>query len=271
MEKHERGQVNADAASIYDEFFVPALFAQWPERVLDLAAIEPGHRVLDVGCGTGVLAKAARRRMGNTGRVAGVDPNEGMLAVAWKSESAVDWQAGFAEELPFEAGSFDRVLSQFAAMFFEDRERAFEEMARVLSGNGTAVVVTWASLEEAPGYAALADLLNDLFGADVAEALRAPFSLGQAEDLHRLLSAAFDDVTVERHVGTAEFASIEDWVQTEIRGWTLAGSIGDDEFGELLRLAQERLGRFAESGRVSFPAPALMAVARRVRRSVSDL
>jgi ubiquinone/menaquinone biosynthesis C-methylase UbiE len=263
MHRQERGQLIADAARVYEEFFVPALFGQWPERVLDLAAVEPGHSVLDVGCGSGVLARAARRRIGPTGRVAGVDPNEGMLAVARENSSAVDWQAGFAEELPFETGSFDRVLSQFAAMFFEDRERAFEEMARVLSVNGAAAVVTWASLEEAPGYAALADLLDDLFGGDAAEALRAPFSLGEVEDLHRLMSAAFANVTVERHEGTAEFASIEDWVHTEIRGWTLAGSLGDDEFEELLRLAHGRLGRFAESGRVSFPAPALIAVARR--------
>lgn len=263
MQKHESGQLITDAARVYEEFFVPALFGQWPERVLDLAAVGPGHSVLDVGCGTGVLARAARRRIGPTGRVAGVDPNEGMLAVARESASAVDWRAGFAEELPFETGSFDRVLSQFAAMFFEDRERSLEEMARVLSENGTAVVVTWASLEEAPGYAALTELLDDLFGGEAAVALRAPFSLGQTEDLHRLVSVAFADVTVERHEGTAEFASIEDWVHTEIRGWTLAGSIGDDEFEELLRLAQRRLGRFAQSGRVSFSVPALMAVARR--------
>jgi ubiquinone/menaquinone biosynthesis C-methylase UbiE len=263
MQKHERGQVITDAARVYEGLFVPALFGQWPERVLDLAAVKPGHSVLDVGCGTGVLARAARRRIGPTGRVAGVDPNEGMLVVARESSAAVDWQAGFAEELPFETGSFDRVLSQFAAMFFEDRARAFEEMARVLSASGTAVVVTWASLEETPGYAALAELLDDLFGGEASAALRAPFSLGQIEDLHRLISVAFANFTVERHEGTAEFASIEDWVHTEIRGWTLAESFGDDEFEELLRLAHRRLGRFAESGRVSFPAPALIAVARR--------
>lgn len=263
MQNHERGQVIADAARVYEEFFVPALFRQWPERVLDLVAVEPGHSVLDVGCGTGVLARAALRRTGPTGRVAGVDPNEGMLAVARETESAVDWRTGFAEELPFESGSFERVVSQFAAMFFWDRERAFAEMARVLSADGTAAIVTWASLEETPGYAALAELLDDVLGGDAAEALRSPFSLGRADDLHRLVSAAFGDATVERHEGKAEFASIEDWVHTEIRGWTLAGSIGDDELEEVLRLAHKRLGRFAESGRVSFPAPALMAVTRR--------
>jgi hypothetical protein len=123
-------------------------------------------------------------------------------------------------------------------------------------------------MEETPGYAALAELLDDVLGGDAADALRAPFSLGRAENLHRLMSAAFAEVTVERQEGTAEFASIESWIHTEIRGWTLSVSI--DEFEEVLRLAHTRLCRFAESGRVSFPAPALMAVARRPRGSVSD-
>lgn len=81
-----RGQVSGDAAEVYEQFFVPALFGQWAGHTLDAAGITetsgPGSRVLDVGCGTGVVARKAARRVGPTGRVRGLDPNAGMLAEA---------------------------------------------------------------------------------------------------------------------------------------------------------------------------------------------
>ena len=56
------GQVNADAARIYDAFFVPALFAEWAQPVCDAAQIRPGDRVIDIACGTGVAAREAAKR-----------------------------------------------------------------------------------------------------------------------------------------------------------------------------------------------------------------
>lgn len=263
MQSYERGQVVASAAEVYEQFFVPALFGQWPERVLDLAEVEPGHRVLDVGCGTGILARAAARRIEGTGRVVGIDPNEGMLAVARRSPEPVEWRAAVAEELPFESGSFDRVVSQFAAMFFSDPAAAFAEFARVLAPGGRVAIATWGSLQESPGYAAMVDLLETQVGAEAADALRAPFVLGDPAALRRPLAGAFPHVTVEQFEGTARFASIEAWVHTDIRGWTLADTLDDAQYEILLQAATERLGRFADdSGVVSFPAPALIAIAR---------
>jgi ubiquinone/menaquinone biosynthesis C-methylase UbiE len=132
------------AAEVYDEFFAPALFDQWPEQVLDAAAVAPGKRVLDVGCGTGILTRAAAGRVGSAGHVVGLDPNPGMLTVARRSAEAIDWREGVAESLPFEDGSFHRVVSQFAAMFFTDADTAISEMARVLAPSGKVAIATWA-------------------------------------------------------------------------------------------------------------------------------
>src|SRR5262245_25222225 len=107
------GQVTADAAEVYEAFFVPALFTAWPDVVLDVAGTRTGQRVLDVGCGTGVLARAAHARVGSNGHVAAVDPNEGMLAVGRRMEPAIDWRSGVAEHLPFADGTFDCTVSQF--------------------------------------------------------------------------------------------------------------------------------------------------------------
>lgn len=263
MPDSEHGQVSSAAAEVYEEFFVPALFAQFPERLLDLANVHSGHLVLDVGCGTGVLARAAARRVGDTGRVVGLDPNEGMLAVARRLESAVQWERGFAETMPFADGTFDRVLSQFAAMFFASREQAINEMVRVTKLGGTIAVMAWARLDHSPGYAAMARLLDDLFGAEAAQSIEAPFALGDPAVLRRLLAdGGMADVHISRVEGTARFASIDDWVRTDIKGWTLADSIDDQQFERLLDEARDRLAKFKDArGRVAFDAPALVGVA----------
>ena len=136
----ERGQVNTAAAEIYETFFVPALFGQFSELVLDHAEVTSGARVLDVGCGTGIVARAAHRRVGASGEVAAIDPNEGMLAVAHRSEPSINWQSGVGEFLPFHDRAFDHTISQFAAMFFTDRTAALREMARVTHMGGTVTV-----------------------------------------------------------------------------------------------------------------------------------
>ena len=260
MDQSERGQVGGEAAEVYEDFFIPALFGQWPARILELASVDAGHAVLDVGCGTGVLARAAAERVGSEGTVTGVDPNDGMLAVARRRNDSVRWLEGFAEDLPVEDGAFDRVVSQFALMFFEDRGRGLAEMARVLRPDGRVAVATWSSLDGTPGYAAMVELLGGLFGDPAAEALMAPFVLGDPGELHDLLDREFDDVRVDAHDGVARFESIEAWVHTDVRGWTLADLIDDDQYAQMLEAAVSDLARFTnDDGSVEFAAPALIA------------
>jgi SAM-dependent methyltransferase len=258
-----RGQVAGGAAVIYETFFVPALFAPWPPQLLDAAGVGPGQRVLDVGCGTGIVAEAAAGRVGPTGRVDAVDPNGPMLAVARSRPAAVTWHQGVAEKLPFEIDEFDRVVSAFALMFFTDPAGGLAEMSRVLAPDGVAAVATWCAASESPGYAALIDLVGRIVGPEGAAALAAPFSLGTPTSLGDLLSLSFDDVQVTPHSGVARFASIPAWLETEVRGWTLADMIDDDTFARLVSAAEDELAAFAdETGRVEFPTPALIATGR---------
>lgn len=264
MSDGDEGQVVVAAAETYERFFVPALFGQWPPRVIEMAGVAPGQRVLDVGCGTGVLARAASDLVGPAGRVVGVDPNAGMLEVARRSPEVVEWVPGSAEDLPFPNGSFDHVVSLFAAMFFRDRARAMEEMARVVVHGGSVTVVTWAELDTAPGYAAMASLFDDLFGPSAARAVTAPFSLGRVPELQALLEEATSHVQVRSVSGEARFASIDSWIHTEIRGWTLADEIDDEQFAELVEAGRDRLRAFADgTGRVTFPVSALVGIGRR--------
>jgi SAM-dependent methyltransferase len=262
MSEARTGQVSTAAAELYERFFVPALFGQWPARLLDRAGVRVGDTVLDLGCGTGVLARAALGRLGATGAVVGVDPNAGMLAVARRTAPEVTWLAGSAERLPLEANSVDVVASQFALMFFADRQAAAREVRRVLRPGGRVVLATWAELDASPGYAAMVALLRRVVGDSPAEALLAPFGVGTEAALQEIVEPAFPGVQVETWEGTARFPSLQAWLTTDVKAWTLDEMITDRQFTELLREAPEALARFcADDGSVAFPAPAVVAIA----------
>jgi SAM-dependent methyltransferase len=256
------GQLSRAAAEVYEEFFVPALFGQWVEPMLDAVSPVDGDRLLDIGTGTGVVARAALRRVGPCGSVVAVDPNDGMLAVAKRLTPGLDLRRGTAEHLPVETDEIDCVTCQFALMYFQDRARAIGEIARVTRPGGRVAVATWATVDQSPGYAAMVDLLGDEIGEWAAEATRAPFCIGTPDQLGDLLRPSFPEVTVERHEGQACFESLDEWMHTEIRGWTLAEHIDDEQFARLCQRASAVLGGFVgDDGRVRFPATALIATA----------
>lgn len=262
MSDTKTGQVASSAAAVYEEFFVPALFAEWAPRVCDAAIVGEGDQVLDVACGTGVLARTARARVGPGGGITGVDLNDGMLAVAARQDPAVSWQRAPAEDLPFESESFDVAVSQFGLMFFTDQAEAMSEMHRVVRAGGRITVAVWADLRRAPGYEAMAQLLDRLFGAEAADALRVPYSLGDVDVLRSIFAAAGLDGSIETLSGRACFPSIEAWVHTDVRGWTLAEMISDDEYDELLGAARRELAQFiADDGSVTFEHPAHLVTA----------
>lgn len=254
-------------AEIYDEKFVPALFGQWGPVVASAAGIAPRQAVLDVACGTGVLALAVAAVVGPAGRVVGLDANPGMLAVARRKSGDIDWREGAAENLPFDDASFDAVVSQFGFMFFADRPQALSEMMRVLKPGGRLAVAVCGALEHSPGYAAFARLLDGLFGEEVGNAFRAPFVLGRAEDLKRIAAAAgIEDASVEERNGTVRFQTIAELVATERACvWTLGGILDEDQFDLLKRESEEALRPFTDNdGFVRFDMPALILMARKM-------
>lgn len=186
------------AAQAYETLLVPALFGQWAPKVADAANLETGQRALDVACGTGILAREASRRTGSTGYVAGLDPGGGMLAVAKALAPSVDWREGTAESLPFADDVFDAVFSQFGLMFM-DREKAIPEMLRVLKPQGRLVAAVWDAVDNMPAYAAEIALLAHRAGARTADALRAPFVLGEPGLLVDAFEAAGASSVTIRH------------------------------------------------------------------------
>jgi ubiquinone/menaquinone biosynthesis C-methylase UbiE len=116
-------------------------------KIADLARLQPGEEVLDVGCGTGTLAMVARQRVGETGRVSGIDPSAQMIArashKAVRRNLVIDFQVGVIEQLAVPDQSFDVVLSTFMMHHLPDdlKRRGVREIARVLKPGGRLLVL----------------------------------------------------------------------------------------------------------------------------------
>lgn len=178
-------------AETYERYMAPPLFLPAAEQLLDVVAPRPGDRVLDVGCGTGVVARRAALRVQPRGSVSGIDISPDMLAVAraaaHRDGVSIDWYEGRAEALPFPDASFDLVLSQFALMFFADRAKAMAEMRRVLRPGGRIGVVVMQEIERHPFYQSLDEAITRHLGISPVAAI---FSLGGEREMRELFTGA---------------------------------------------------------------------------------
>jgi SAM-dependent methyltransferase len=130
--------VGADA---YDRF-MGRYSAPLAPLLADLAGIEPGQRVLDVGCGPGALTIELAARVG-PGNVTAVDPSEPFVAAARERHPGVDVRRAAAEELPFGDGEFDAALAQLVVHFMTDPVSGLREMARVTRPGGVVAACVW--------------------------------------------------------------------------------------------------------------------------------
>jgi ubiquinone/menaquinone biosynthesis C-methylase UbiE len=163
MGEQERWQLDGSAPELYQRYLVPAMTAMWAADLADRAALRPGERVLDVACGTGVVARVAAERVGSTGRVAGLDVNPGMLAVARSlpavTGASIEWVEAGVLALPFPDGAFDVVLCQLGCSSFR-AALALREIRRVLAADGRLALNVFGPIEHNPATHALADALD---------------------------------------------------------------------------------------------------------------
>ena len=272
MNQEEQWQVAGSAPEVYERELVPAVFGAWAPILVELAQPRPGDRVVDVACGTGIVARIAAARVGPTGAVVGIDLNPGMLSVARavvstdaRPSGPLQWQEASAEKLPFPDGSFDVVYCQLGLQFFADRAAALREMHRVLGAEGRLALMVWRGIHESPGFAVLAEALERHVG-QAAAIMRAPFGLSNADELEALIRAAgFQDVAIHRRNGTVRFPSVERFVWSYVAGSPLAGPVsqaGDAARESLITDVRNAMAKFTRNAEFAFPIAAHLLSAR---------
>jgi SAM-dependent methyltransferase len=207
-------------AQMYEEFFVPAIFAPLSRLVLAAAAPAAGERVLDLACGTGIVARQVAPLVGERGSMVGLDLRPGMVAMARSlpapAGAAVRWVEGDATALDFPDGSFELVICQQGLQFFGDRAAALRGIRRVLVDGGRAVIACWREVAPDSPMRGIAEAevrhLGE-FGVTMEDAMK-PFSLGDAGELRRLLAdAGFTQVELEEHLIEARFPDPDRFIE----------------------------------------------------------
>lgn len=197
-------------AQVYEDYFVPAMFSPWANILSTRADPRPGQRVIDVACGTGIVARQVAPLVGAAGRVVAVDMNPAMLTVARALHvppgAAIQWTQGDASALAFDDAEFDLVFCQHGLPFFPDRVGALREMRRVLQPGGHAWVMVLQTLDQHPVFEALMTSVARHLGLPLSD-VAIPFALGDVEDFQALLvQVGFGVVDVRSEMTTVRFS-----------------------------------------------------------------
>lgn len=253
---------------LYERFLVGPLFRPWAEVLIERTAPGPGDRVLDVACGTGVVARLARARLGPNGRVAAIDLSAPMLAMARSVAPEIDWREGNAQSLPLADGEqFDVVFCQQGLQFFPDRPAAAREFRRALAPNGRLAVATWRSDDEIPMFRELRAVAEQYLGPITDQR----HAFGETAALQALLEdAGLRDVRVETLSGVTRFDDGNVFARLNTMALTgmssAAKGMSDEErrraVSAIVEECQPVLSRYAAGSGIAFETRTNVATAR---------
>jgi ubiquinone/menaquinone biosynthesis C-methylase UbiE len=220
------------AVSHYEQFWRHQLEPA-QRRLLEMADIEPGEKILDVACGTGLVSFPAAEAVGSNGKLVGTDISEQMVLAAREDAAArgmdhAVFQRMDAEELTLPDDEFDAVLSALGFMYYPDPLKAAQEMWRVLRPGGRAVAAVWGARDRC-GWAEIFPIVDSRVRSEVCPLF---FQLGTGDAMEITLEAAgFTGIVTDRISTILHYDSWEDACSAAFAGGpvALAYSRFDDE------------------------------------------
>jgi ubiquinone/menaquinone biosynthesis C-methylase UbiE len=252
----------------YERYFVPVIGAPLATDLIDIAALRPGERVLDVACGTGVVARLAAERVGATGTVAGIDINPGMLAVARSVTPpgmSIEWYETSAEAISLPDETFDVVLCQLGLQFFPDKLAALREMRRVLTPGGRLVIKVVGPTPRI--FSILAEALARHINPEIKAFVDLVFSLHDTGDLQHLINdAGFREAAIHSDTKTLRLPTPEEFLWQYVQSSPLANAVAqvdDESRAALKRDVVAKWQAFVEDGALTLQGTIVVATARK--------
>lgn len=265
---YSREAYSGGAPENYERYFVPAIGAPMANDLMEVAALRPGERVLDVACGTGVVARLASELVGTGGTVAGLDINPDMLAVARSTTPpglAIDWHEGRAEAMPLPDASFDVTMCQMGLQFVPDKHAALSEMQRVLVSGGRLIL-------NVPGptpqpFVIMEEALARHIGSEAAGFVSNVFSLHDPAELQSLINGAgFHEVSIQADTKSLRLPAPEEFLWQYVHSTPLAGvveQVSDDLLGSLERDIEAQWQQLVKDDALMLQVRMVVATARK--------
>ncbi len=240
-------QLTGNAPDAYEQHIVPAFSRAWALDILEKAALQEGEDILDVACGSGIVARHAISQVGTGGKVSGVDINEIMLnkarEISKKENLSIEWYHNDASNLPFQDNRFDVLLCQQGLQYFPERDSALKEIYRVITQGGRLVLSVWRLMEFSPFYKVLHEIIKQNLGKKNAAILSSAYSLSDKNQLRSLIEkAGFKKINIR--------IVIKQMYVTDLKEFFLGGMIASPyaaAFAELNKNTQQKIIKYLES------------------------
>lgn len=266
--QHFGKDYGGSAPENYERFFVPAIGAPLAADLVRKAALQTGERVLDVACGTGIVARLAAEAVGPTGTVAGLDVNPGMLAVARSTTppvTSIAWHEASAESMPLPDESFDVVLCQVSLQLMPDKATALQEMWRVLAPDGRMLLNVPGPA--GPIFVSFAEAIGRHVSPMAGGFSRQVFSLHDTAELEQLTSdAGFSEVSADADTKLLRLPPPREFLWQYVHSTPLAGmvaQVNDEARGALERDIAAAWQAFEEDGGTRYEQRVVTVAARK--------
>ena len=269
MKSNAKWQLSGSAANLYESYLVPTIFIPWANHLIERAQPQSGEYVLDVACGTGIVARLVKDKVGKEGRVVGVDLNADMLNVARSisiaSKVNIEWIEADVGNVPLPDNSFDIAFCQQGLQFFPDKIGALTEIRRLLRPNGRCVICVAQELKKNPLMRSQVEAITEHINAEASTAIRAVCALSDGEIISKMfLQAGFQDVAWDTVSLTLHHDSGLEFVTNGIASTPVAGLItdwSDEARGALIEGILAGFGDYYDGTALRFPHVSSVVIA----------